>query len=236
MIILVGADPEVFVSKGGELVSAHGLVQGTKEMPFPVINGAIQVDGMALEFNISPASSREEFIQYNIDVMEQLRDAVEGYELEVKPVAHFSEEVLKNVPEESLELGCEPDLNAWTGEENPKPDSSVKFRTAAGHIHIGWTNDEDINCPNHRATCFKLVKWLDYILGVPSVKLDPDGAERRKLYGQAGACRIKPYGVEYRVLSNFWLAKPELMGWVYDGVQTAILKMGIDKELGRVYL
>jgi len=55
MKILVGCDPELFVKKDGVLVSAHGLVQGSKEHPFRVSKGAVQVDGMALEFNIDPA-------------------------------------------------------------------------------------------------------------------------------------------------------------------------------------
>jgi hypothetical protein len=42
------------------------------------------------------------------------------------------------------------------------------------------------------------------------------------MYGQAGAFRIKPYGMEYRVLSNAWLQTPELMGWVYDNTIKAL--------------
>jgi hypothetical protein len=38
----------------------------------------------------------------------------------------------------------------------------------------------------------------------------------RKLYGAAGRYRQPSYGVEYRTLSNFWLASPELVELVYD--------------------
>ncbi len=33
--------------------------------------------------------------------------------------------------------------------------------------------------------------------------------ERRGMYGKAGAFRPKPYGVEYRTLSNAWLSNDE---------------------------
>ena len=49
----IGADPEVFVADSltNTFVSAHDLVPGTKLEPFAVNKGAVQVDGMALEFN-----------------------------------------------------------------------------------------------------------------------------------------------------------------------------------------
>ena len=56
---------------------------------------------------------------------------------------------------------------------------------------------------------------MDYAIGVPSVLIDSDKA-RRRLYGKAGSMRHKPYGVEYRTLSNFWLNSDELTSWVYD--------------------
>ena len=52
-----------------------------------------------------------------------------------------------------------------------------------------------------------------------------DGAKRRELYGKAGAYRVKPYGVEYRVLSNFWLKSPALMQWVYDNTILAFKRL-----------
>jgi len=96
--ILIGADPEVFMRKDGVLVSAHGAVQGTKAAPFKVMQGAVQVDGMALEFNIDPASSSEEFVNNIQTVMAELARMVPGYELVADPVAEFGLDYIKAQP------------------------------------------------------------------------------------------------------------------------------------------
>ncbi|OYV41139.1 MAG: hypothetical protein B7Z80_02685 [Rhodospirillales bacterium 20-64-7] len=62
---------------------------------------------------------------------------------------------------------------------------------------------------------------MDYFLGIHSLLWDKDGT-RRKLYGKAGAFRPKPYGMEYRVLSNRWLDSPDLTRWVYNTVQAGM--------------
>lgn len=223
--VLIGADPEVFVTRNGKLESAHNLIQGTKEEPFPVKDGAVQVDGMALEFNINPADNSEEFIKNVDSVLAQLGAMVPEYELHPMAVAEFGAELMAGTPQAAKEMGCDPDYNAWEdGRVNVKPDGEVDFRTGAGHIHIGWTNDMPIDDPGHVEACKLLVKQLDYYLGLPSVLLD-DGAKRRELYGKAGAYRVKPYGVEYRVLSNFWLKSPALMQWAYDNTILAFKRL-----------
>lgn len=232
MQIKIGADPELFIKgNSGKYISAHGVVPGTKEEPFPVDRGAVQVDGMALEFNIDPADTLDDF-KFNVNrVMGILEDMLpEGFNIDAVPTAHFSKECMAMQPEEALELGCEPDYNAYTGLANTPPDGNVDFRTGAGHIHIGWTEGEDITCPDHLEACMMLVKQLDVALGVPSMLWDTD-TKRRKLYGRAGAFRPKSYGVEYRVLSNKWLTNTRIMDYVYE----ATIKAFEDLVAGTAY-
>ncbi len=218
----VGADPEVFASRRGVLCSAYGMVKGDKDNPYPVKDGAIQVDGMALEFNIDPAQSEEDFVEKITSVMKQLVGQLpNGVTLSVIPTANFGKEYIDKQPEQAKELGCSSDLNAYTGKDNPKPDAEVPFRTAAGHVHIGWTENQDIDNPDYINVCCELTKVLDLYLGVPSLLLDSD-AKRRELYGKAGALRVKPYGLEYRVLSNFWLKSEDTMRWVYTQTAEAL--------------
>ncbi len=237
MTILIGADPEVFATKKGKHVSAHNMVPGTKESPHAVKDGAVQVDGMALEFNINPAGTENEFI-YNMDsVLGQLKKMVPGYGLAADPVAEFGHAYLDRQPEEAKELGCDPDFNAWlNGKENIRPDANVSFRTGAGHVHIGLWDPKD-RPTNHEAVAIELVKQLDFYLGLPSLLFDKD-TQRRELYGRAGAFRLKPYGVEYRVLSNKWVSSKSLQRWVYRNTLDAIfqLKRGnhIAKKVGRI--
>lgn len=230
MELLIGADPEVFVKKDGVFHSAHGLIEGDKKNPQKVEFGAVQVDGMALEFNIDPAKDQDQFIHNVQAVMLKLASMVPEYQLVIEPVAHFEKEILKACPPEALELGCDPDFNAYTGEPNPRPDGTRNFRTGAGHIHIGWTQNMDINHPEHVEACRMLAKQLDVYLGIPSVILDPN-TERRQLYGKAGCYRVKPYGMEYRVLSNFWLKNVQLQEWVYQNTRLAFDNLVAGKRM-----
>lgn len=212
--ILIGADPENFIMQDGVFKSAYGLIPGDKETPFPVKNGAVQVDGMALEFNIDPAATEEEFV-YNVNsVLSQLKEMVPEYRVLAVPVATFDPDYMKAQPEKATELGCTPDYNAYTHMENERPNGAVNFRTGAGHIHIGWTNKASIYSDDHLALCELVVKQMDVLLGIPSLLFD-DSVQRRELYGKAGAYRPKSYGVEYRVLSNVWVGSESLTRWVY---------------------
>lgn len=217
--ILVGADPELFLKNpnSGVFISAHNLVPGTKTNPFKVKDGAIQLDGTAAEFNIEPASTVYEFVSNINSVMQTLRGYVPGYNLTPEPVAVFEESYWRHgVPESAKTLGCDPDFNAWTEEQNPPPNAhGAPMRTAAGHVHIGWTDGADIYDTEHFRKAAKVARQMDYYLGIHSLIWDRD-ATRRQLYGKAGAFRVKPYGVEYRVLSNRWLVDDSLKAWVYE--------------------
>ena len=222
--ILIGCDPEVFVKQDGVFKSAWGLIKGDKKNPFPVRNGAVQVDGMALEFNINPAATEEEFIINVQDVFSQMCAMVPEFEVVASPVAHFTEEYMKAQPEAALELGCDPDWNAWNQQVNKKPNAQRPMRTASGHVHIGWTNGEDINSPVHFSNACAVGKQMDFFLGLPSLFYDDD-QERREMYGKAGCLRIKSYGMEYRTLSNAWLKSPSLMGWVFRNAKAGMEAM-----------
>ena len=228
--ILVGCDPEIFVKREGQFVSAHGLIEGNKQEPKRVPRGAVQVDGMALEFNINPAATEQQFVGNVKAVMQTLANMVPGYELAPVPVAHFSKEYIESQPPVARELGCEPDFNAYTGGVNLKPDAERPMRTASGHVHIGWTKDQDIFSQDHIEACHAAVKQCDIVLGLASLFYDSD-TERRSMYGKAGCLRYKPYGVEYRTLSNAWLLSEERMAWVFRNTKRAMEMLFAGKAL-----
>lgn len=211
----IGSDPELFIqnSKTGRFVSAYGrrgpMFPGTKAEPHKVECGAIQVDGVAAELNITPAYSSEEFEHNLFTVMQQLSKMVANvnpdYRLKAVPTAHFMPKYFASLPDEAKELGCDPDYSCYTGKENPRPQTDKPFRTGAGHIHIGWRKDNiSPTDEGHMRDCILVTKQLDKYLLFASTDWDKD-EERRKLYGAAGSFRPKPYGMEYRPLSNAFL-------------------------------
>lgn len=217
--IFLGCDPEVFLrdKNTGAPVPAVGLVPGTKEEPWGVERGMVQVDGLAAEFGIKPARTKKEFIRNINSVIGELRGMLpDNIELNFAPTVEFSLESLKDLPPEALALGCDPDFSCYTLKANPRPKPpSPGFRSAGGHVHVGWGTDFDPFDKAHKETCAVLVAELDVKLGVPSLAWDSD-SQRRQLYGKAGAFRPKPYGLEYRSLSNQWLTSEDLMSFVWD--------------------
>lgn len=226
--ITFGCDPELFiVDSKGEFVCPDGIIPGTKDEPYPVPKGAVQQDGMAAEFNINPVDNYHDFEDSIKTVMKEMEKFLpDGYRYACVPSAVFSEAEWERASEKTKQLGCSPDFNAWTGSPNPPPadEENPRLRCAGGHLHYGWTNDADMSNAQHILACRDLVKQLDWFLGGWSIRLDKDDL-RRRLYGKAGAMRFKPYGVEYRTLSNFWLANPSRRKAVWNRMNSAIWAM-----------
>jgi hypothetical protein len=218
--IQFGADPELFLIQEGRYISSIGRVGGTKLHPRDIGNGsAVQEDNVAIEFNTKPAASKEDFIRSLQAPLTYLKtyakDALNGMELAIVPSALFPPEELLNP--KAMVFGCEPDYNAWTRQVNPRPVAPKgleRLRTCGGHLHVSWDEPDTEDA-------VQLVRAMDLFIGAPSIFHDKD-QQRRKLYGCAGAFRVKPYGVEYRTLSNWWIADTAKMEWVYDHAQQAI--------------
>lgn len=224
MGILIGADPEVFLRDStGQIVSAIGRLGGTKASPIPCDFGAVQEDNVLAEYNITPASSADKWVWYHKAMLEEISKRTG-----CTPVAQashvFDTEYLKTLGKQAIMFGCEPDYNAYTGRANRKPNPFQGMRTAGGHIHVGFLEEMPDTKP------VDVVRAMDSVLGVPSVLLDADD-KRRSMYGKAGCYRDKPYGVEYRTLSSFWLGSYDLMRWAYNATIVALSDVSKWSEL-----
>lgn len=221
----IGADPEIFVGQDGVFQSAHDMVPGFKWNPHKVDKGAVQVDGMALEFNIDPVNTYEAF-QHNLDtVRQQLSEMIRPFNVDFlqEVSVFFDQNYLDTIPIMNKELGCQSDFNAWVMDENRPPNSRKLMRTAGGHIHIGGFPTEEEYDPEHFEKAASMARLLDEEIGVYSILWDTDD-QRRGMYGKAGSFRPKTYGMEYRTLSSKWLFKPQLTKFVFDGALRAFTR------------
>ena len=213
----VGCDPEVFLIDPNTKrpVSSVGIVPGTKSQPFQLESlpegCTVQQDNVAIEFGIPPCTDSEAWRVYLNSVKSAAKkQIVRGLSFSRDSAIIFPQDQLQTA--EANTFGCEADYNAWTKEVNPKPEASdPRLRTAGGHVHIGTVKKVDP---------FVLARWCDVLLGLPSVLMDK-GELRKEMYGKAGAMRVKPYGIEYRVLSNFWFLDDKYYDWVFNSARVA---------------
>lgn len=228
----IGTDSECFLTDSkGKFISAVGKIGGSKEAPMPVLDRpgfALQEDNVAVEFNIPPAYSEDEFVQHCKDIKQEMEARVSkmGFKVQYKASATFNSDEL-NTPQAQT-MGCDVDYNAWTVMPNKRPrGDATSMRTTGAHIHVGF--EPSIINP------IPYVRAMDLFCGVPSLLLDKD-MQRRLLYGRAGAFRPKPaYGFEYRVLSGFFIGDDDLVRWMYKQTKKAIefveSKKEIDKDI-----
>ena len=220
MLKSTGTDLEVFGKSKVGHVALCGKIGGTKEAPRQ-LNGypagfMVQEDNVALEFNIPPATRKGDFVSYISAMRGEVKGILKTLNLTMSTDSSATFDNKELIHPNALVFGCEPDYNAWTMKENHKPHSDNKnLRTCGGHVHVGTSVDMVAG-----------VRLMDLYLGVPSVLIDdsPSSIARRELYGKAGAMRPKPYGFEYRTLSNFWLFSDKLVGWVYTQTYGAMLQ------------
>lgn len=214
-VLSLGADPELFAFVGNKLLPAYAFLP-------PKGEGVTQYwDGYQAEwkYNHEGAHCQNNLVLYtraNLQALEQKAKCVhKDARLSLTNVVRVPQVVLDTARPEHVELGCQPSYNVYKLKGTPVYDPrKLPYRFAGGHMHFGtWSV---------RPQYEKIIKTLDSILGIWSVGVarDMDNPIRRRYYGLAGEFR-KPkykegYGVEYRVLSNFWLASPGMLQVTWD--------------------
>lgn len=234
--LTVGTDPELFLMdrSTGKVISAIGLIPGEKGEPYKpetLPDGfGVQTDNILAEFNIPPVRSREDFIA-NINVMKNfIREFVQkinkNYDILCQASARVDEDQLQS--DQAKLFGCDPDYNAYTESQNPKPKGDItNLRSTGMHVHLGFTENLSIPCK------LNLIRMLDFTLGIPSIIIDRD-KDRRTLYGKAGCFRLTSYGLEYRTISGALLSDDKRIGLVYDLAVHAVLTL-IDERLQKTF-
>lgn len=225
-MITIGADPELFLIRDGQLISGIDKIGGTKAEPRKLFNDlyAVQEDNVSWEYNIPPSTTPEAFTAHNMFMLGYLASEAAKHKcgLAIVPSGEFSDAELDH-PMAHV-FGCDADFDAWHLTTNPKPFSENKrLRSAGGHIHVGIEAD--------KLRKVELIRALDVILGVVLNWMEPAN-ERAQLYGKPGAMRMKPYGVEWRTPSNFWLTNPILM----QGVGAVVLNVAGLIERGESFI
>lgn len=217
---MLGSDPEVFIEDSdGHMVPAANII----DAPILSTTGSVVKDGLQVELHPSPAHCRETFagnIQNCLVTTQQhIRTKNKKYRLSNKFVVDLTEEVLKRLTPEDLAIGCEPDKTAHTGAAKACTIDGTKHfkRYAGGHLHFGGSSSDDPAVKTLQKNIEESIILMDYLVALPWVLLDHSDAnkERRKVYGRAGAYRVQPHGLEYRVLSNAWMNHPALMSLTF---------------------
>ncbi len=189
------------------IVPCVGIFPGTKKEPYAPKEWpkgyAIQEDNVMLEYNIPPTSSVEAF-NGTMRAVKKLVNSI-CMTKELQPVWNMPEHEFKKIDLESPQatmFACDPDMDAYTGgtQRDAIPNFG-NYRTCGGHIHIGG----DFNCPDFVAVLF-LELVLSFYVGGHFIH-NPN-SQRSKWYGRPGIFRTKPYGIEYRTLSNSWANSP----------------------------
>jgi hypothetical protein len=211
----VGCDPEVFLGDGDKLIPAFDV------LPSKAQAGTSPFFWDGFQAECVPAKS--ECIQILLTNLQEALLQMRKHVRAKRPNADFlAQDAVginpKGVKPEHLAIGCDPSLNLYgVGGDLPADPSKLPWRFAGGHIHFGDAGIKD--SPNKARDAAKIVRDLDKILAVWSV--GAFGAfernkVRRRYYGLAGEFRLPPHGLEYRTLSNGWLASPEVAQLTFE--------------------
>ncbi len=241
--IYFGADPEFFFTKKDKVIGAEKVLptEGLfmldweqKSFGTPIVI----IDGVQAELNVNPNSCRQLFSRDMGVAFKRLNDYMKtqkGVKISFEQTITVDKKEMDSLSVKAQQFGCAPSFNAYGPSTMSMQDASkYYYRSAGGHIHIGVIDSD-------QAKAFKnpdpIIRMLDVIVGNTCVLLDRSegNAIRRTVYGKAGEYRTPKHGLEYRVLSNFWLRHYTIMSFVF-GLTRFALSVAMDKKVSKAIL
>lgn len=225
---MTGSDPEIFVVRGEKretLLPAFKFLNNQetqkKAHHSDVPLAYAYCDGFPAEFFVQAIGCHGYFIDRLRMGLRLVSAAAKKFDrtarLSIRNTFPIPKVTMANASDEEIALGCTPSLNAYNDMPTlPNSSRDLTMRFAGGHVHLGM----NLKMQEQAAS---IVKALDKLVAVPCVGLfaDLDTPVRRQFYGRAGEFRLPPHGLEYRVLSNAWLADPRVSHLVLNMVRAA---------------
>ena len=213
-----GCDPELFIESGGQIVESSTVVEEGGIRLGTYNNSKIVRDGVQVELNPEAGPCRAELGNEISRLFRKLRDTLRsaGAQPSFKSVITLSDVEMERLSDASKVLGCARSKNLYNQRSSVNVGKDFRTRSAGGHIHLGVHHNLGVDLLKLPKWDERLVALLDILVGNTCVLIDRDpmAAERRKTYGRAGEYRLPTFGLEYRVLSNFWLRAYPLMSFV----------------------
>lgn len=217
--VTFGSDPEFFFTKDDKVIPSNLVI------PNNPYDKSVIVDGFQGELNPLSSSCRQVAALYIGRALTLASNYAKKINAELSlNVGHIiSDDVWKKTPMSLKRFGCNPTQSVYKDSFKRVTGLREKFRAAGGHIHLGISSHL-----TKGDNLIKLVKLMDILGGNTAVLIDrdKDNATRRKNYGRAGEHRIKKYGIEYRVYSNFWLKHYTLWSFAAAQLKVAVALTG----------
>lgn len=223
-----GGDPEVMLVRKGVIISSTDVLKPEREVAIPNMTATtIFSDGFQAEINFERQACRETIINLIACGLEGFRQR--GCGVKICPIVSVDPEWLRTSPMSVRVSGCKPDFDAYRdGGQNPPVQDfdTLPIRFAGGHVAVdcGTGSCGGMMLKEWKDVC-RFIKLMDRIVGIFSIlKANSKGERvRRQYYGRPGCFRYhKDKYVEYRSMSNWWMASPVYTWIVYGLVDLAV--------------
>lgn len=220
-----GSDPELFFKQRGKIIGAEKIIpakgmRATRNAGRP----EIVLDGVQIELHPMAGPSTKILAQSLesaiIVLFHHLNTKFPDVEVVNNAMVWMTPEELESLDPKSRKLGCKPSKNVYGHRPLVCDVNTYLGRSPGGHLHFDlmkmpriWDGGLGDTDERHQA-----IPLLDIFVGNTCVMFDRDlgQVERRVNYGRAGEYRDnKPYGLEYRTLSSFWLKAYPLVNLVF---------------------
>ena len=236
-LFTVGADPEFIVCKRGTTEVVLFSSEYTTGQ-YKLSEAAVGADYGLLEIRTPTFTKPEELVGHMKIALGIFKEQYEKLDILKKEAVEFNharQRIREQINDESIDYGMNFDAKQseiWSADggisiegmevmnytlsaygkpmfNKPNPD----IFSAGGHIHVGGAYVKMLSFDQLKA----LIRKIDQAIRPLCEAVETEaGKLRREIYGFPGEFRLKPYGFEYRSLSNaiFWEENSEVLSQI----------------------